>query len=556
MEAEQFVPLPSPLLSAQTDGGAATAATMQPSVWVATPPPGSPAVFTPYTSMAAFPATTANAQVVLPLESRDGVATKPTVYQHQQHTPRARASVELMPPPTATAHTAHHHRRVIDLKIKPESHCPYAGCKFQLQHTRHGDAASASSGAGGKGIAALLKDRWEWLTPIYHPVLAQGVPLCSCMLRRGVAANTANPTAGMLAVLARMLEDPLRSPYCPACPIRRDVLAEALLDYQFFSRKVRLYTEGAAPLTDSDIRRGAHEGVTANLLGLLESGAYSDIAIVVDAHNQSESQQVRFKCHKTVLAANSKSFAALFESAKAQSTGELRLQRTTPATLARYLYFCYSGDLPRKTVLQPEEYLMLAAVAHACKTESLRQFCVAMLQTTVTTNNVCELLLASQYYKEPSISALLLRFVGVHLRAVARGTSWERLLAGVTGKVGVIVKKLNVIASKRKSAGTSSLSKSQGKSAAMSKVRSNVESTTTTLTHARKVAPLSTLNKRGRHSPLSEKMETIHERVVTPSPTCAMASILAAGSGGGSDSLSLSAHLSTSTSTFSSLVAP
>ena len=88
---------------------------------------------------------------------------------------------------------------------------------------------------------------------------------------------------------------------------------------------------------------------------------------------------------------------------------------------------------------------MLGAVAHACKTEQLRQFCLTLLQATVTHHNVCDLLLVSQTHREPSQSKLLLQFLGVHLRAASKSKGWERMLQGMQGKAGVIVRKMSVI---------------------------------------------------------------------------------------------------------------
>lgn len=278
-----------------------------------------------------------------------------------------------------------------------------------------------------------------WGSQVYHPVLSKGQALCNCVVSKAHAMNPSNPASATLVLLADMLERPLQTKYCSSCPVQKDVLAEALLDYAFFARKARLYTAGAKPITAVDLRRGAHEAQTVNLVGLLETGAYSDITIVVDGP-----PQVTFKCHKSVLASKSQSFKSLFE-ANSQKV-ELRLQRTGAATFARYLYYCYSGELPRHCKLAAEEYLTLGAVAHACKTEHLRQFCVTMLQSTVTAQNVCDLLLKSQTHREPSQSALLLRFLGVHLRAASRTKGWDRMLQGMQGKAGIIVRKLSVIA--------------------------------------------------------------------------------------------------------------
>jgi len=331
-------------------------------------------------------------------------------------------------------------RRRVELLVPPTSTCPYAGCRFALQHAC---AEQASAGAPAA-------ERWVWASPVYHPVLCQGQALCSCIVTKAHAINPANPTAATLQILAAMLERPLETKYCPSCPVRRDVLSEALLDFPFFSRKARLHTVGAKPIAAADLKRGAHEAQAISLVGLLESGEFSDIVIVIDGTpgQLPASPQVTFKCHKSILAAKSQSFKALFE-ANSQKT-ELRLQRTGASTFARYLYYCYSGELPRQSKLTAEEYLMLGAVSHACKTEELRQFCVQLLQATVTHHNVCDLLLTSQTHREPAQSALLLRFLGSHLRAASKSKGWDRMLQGMQGKAGVIVRKMSVIAKNSK----------------------------------------------------------------------------------------------------------
>lgn len=62
--------------------------------------------------------------------------------------------------------------------------------------------------------------------------------------------NPSNPASATLVLLADMLERPLQTKYCSSCPVRKDVLAEALLDYAFFSRKAR-YVENATPFRPS-----------------------------------------------------------------------------------------------------------------------------------------------------------------------------------------------------------------------------------------------------------------------------------------------------------------
>lgn len=168
---------------------------------------------------------------------------------------------------------------------------------------------------------------------------------------------------------------------------------------------------------------------------LLKSGDFADVRIVI-----GEPPSKTFRCHRAVLAARSPAFVHLFKINKAG--GELRLRNTRPETFARYLHFCYTGEVPRSAELTAREYLELGFIAYTCKTEALRQFCATMLQAQLTVGNVSELLLVHQKFKEPAHTDILLRFITRHVRAVTSTKSWVKMARVMPGKIGVIVRKL------------------------------------------------------------------------------------------------------------------
>ena len=156
-------------------------------------------------------------------------ATATTVQQQQQQQAHAMAVTHALQKRQQQQQQQQQQvrRRRVELQVPPASTCPYAGCRFILQH------------ACAEQAAAPAAERWVWGSVVYHPVLSQGKALCSCVVKRAHAINPSNPTSATLQILAAMLERPLQTKYCPSCPIRREVLSEALLDYPYFSRKAR-----------------------------------------------------------------------------------------------------------------------------------------------------------------------------------------------------------------------------------------------------------------------------------------------------------------------------
>jgi hypothetical protein len=65
-----------------------------------------------------------------------------------------------------------------------------------------------------------------------------------------------------------------------------------------------------------------------------------------------------------------------------------------------------------------------------------------MLQSQLTVENVAELLLLHQTFKEPNHTEMLLRFITTHVRAVTKTKNWGKMARVMPGQIGVIVRKL------------------------------------------------------------------------------------------------------------------
>ena len=324
--------------------------------------------------------------------------------------------------------------RMFDVFMPPSllKGTPFAGCQLRLR-------------IEARGIE-WNQCRWTFASEIYHPLLHQGHALCACMHKHAYQRDRDDPAGAMMNILQKVVRQPGSYPYCSACKVNQAVLAESLVDPEFFARKARLRTPGARRLDDSDICHGRHETETALFKRMLQTGRHSDLRIIVMPGTEN-GKQVVFRCHRTILAAHSKAFATLFKTSA--DGGELRVENTNPQIFAIFLQFVYTGELPRKHCITPVEAIQLGSLAFTCNVSPLQKCCLVILRSSITVQNFATLLLANQKYREPVQTQLLLTFLGSNLSNILKMPGWSHLIQCMPGNVGGTLKMLGAAAAQR-----------------------------------------------------------------------------------------------------------
>eukprot|EP00039_Didymoeca_costata_P019307 m.337005 g.337005 ORF g.337005 m.337005 type:complete len:473 (-) comp18021_c0_seq1:173-1591(-) len=337
------------------------------------------------------------------------------------------------------------------------SSSPFAGCHFNMRVTLPSESASWE-----------LAD-YVWESEIYHPLLKKGKPLCGCIIRtaqrifqQGFAESC---QAAVLSIVAKLVESPIRWSMCPSCNPDMGILSEAMARPDFFNRKAKVHTPGAQKLTDADIVGGCDMQRTTPLSflsRLLTTGEFSDIDVFVyppstaELHDASNTRKVDgepreklknrtrptvFRCHRTILANKCKSFAAMFRNTV--DSGRIVIKNVEPKMFAKFLEFVYTDSIAGRESLTVQEFQQLGYIAHTCKVEDLRLFCLTVMQCGVSIDNICDLLVNNQRWKEPAHTEILLRFLSANLNQLVNTPAWCRLLSNVKGDALITLRKLS-----------------------------------------------------------------------------------------------------------------
>eukprot|EP00050_Salpingoeca_kvevrii_P015329 m.45759 g.45759 ORF g.45759 m.45759 type:complete len:373 (-) comp6262_c1_seq2:199-1317(-) len=227
----------------------------------------------------------------------------------------------------------------------------------------------------------------SWCSPIYHPLLVPNQRVCPCRLAG--AQSAASVLDAIAGALADMLARPHLHPPCPSCPTNPQALAELRADPAFFARKARAATPGTAPFPDDDLRRlaAADEGAM-DFSRLLTSGVFSDVKLIVG--------RSAFKCHRTVLAAQSPVLRHYFETTA--DHGRVVVPSARPHVFGRFLQHIYSGRLFGLEEIDADEHFELLLLASRYRVERLYQYEMVLASSLLCEDTAIDFaLLASAY---------------------------------------------------------------------------------------------------------------------------------------------------------------
>lgn len=135
----------------------------------------------------------------------------------------------------------------------------------------------------------------------------------------------------------------------------------------------------------------------------------------------------RFEAHKTILAARSKVFAAMFThemSEKLNSSFEIKdLEPKTVETMLQFIYTDKVDDLDLKVLVH-----QLLAAADKYNLERLKEICSAYMQKNMTIENVSRILRVADIYSILDLKNAAVRFVVSHRREVKNRHEFKNLL--------------------------------------------------------------------------------------------------------------------------------
>ena len=132
----------------------------------------------------------------------------------------------------------------------------------------------------------------------------------------------------------------------------------------------------------------------------LNTGQYSDFVVIGQ-------DGTKFRCHKIVLASQSKVFHAMFSAQNMQEASQARVQITDiqPHTLAALLKYLYTGDF------DGDQSSGLLVAADKYDLQPLRQTCETHLIKSLTKDNVVDLILLADRHNAAGLKTAALEYV-------------------------------------------------------------------------------------------------------------------------------------------------
>ncbi|XP_055842804.1 protein roadkill-like [Episyrphus balteatus] len=157
--------------------------------------------------------------------------------------------------------------------------------------------------------------------------------------------------------------------------------------------------------------------LASDLSNLLENKKFSDVTLVVDKHE--------FSAHKTILAARSVVFAAMFdhEEMEEQKLNRVTITDVDHEVLQEMLYFIYTGIAPNLKELAAD--LMVAADKYDL--EQLKVLCAEALFSKLKVETTAETLLLADMHCADELKEKTIDFFKSHAKEVIKTIEWKNL---------------------------------------------------------------------------------------------------------------------------------
>ena len=140
---------------------------------------------------------------------------------------------------------------------------------------------------------------------------------------------------------------------------------------------------------------------------IFENETFADFMIVA--------QEKEFKVHRAVLATASAVFEAMFLSQmKEQQENKMTIDDIEPDTVKEMLRFIYTGVV--HNIKEHAEKLLIAADKY--RLDSLKGFCGRELSTSIDTENVMNVFILADTYRDYELRNNALKFINKNLKAI------------------------------------------------------------------------------------------------------------------------------------------
>ncbi|XP_060586164.1 uncharacterized protein LOC132741914 [Ruditapes philippinarum] len=162
-----------------------------------------------------------------------------------------------------------------------------------------------------------------------------------------------------------------------------------------------------------------NKGLGACLLEMYNQSLWTDVIFRFKDH----AEVATIKAHKTVLAARSQVFQAMFFGPCADKNDQVELEHVTRETFDLFLRYVYSDtvDLSTETVFE------ILRTAHCYQVSSLVQFCAVFLMNVITTDNACDVLSNAMLYDLTALRDTCCSFIDNHALEVLKSDSFMNL---------------------------------------------------------------------------------------------------------------------------------
>lgn len=143
---------------------------------------------------------------------------------------------------------------------------------------------------------------------------------------------------------------------------------------------------------------------------LLESGAFSDVTLVV---GQPEQNKKELKVHRLLLSAFSPVFAAMFSHTETKEALEKRvvIEDVSAETMERLLRYIYIGKLEFDKKEKEKPLLEFMAAVDKYQVDLLKGECESRLLGMITVESVCTILMSADLHNASTLKKHCLDFV-------------------------------------------------------------------------------------------------------------------------------------------------
>ena len=163
-------------------------------------------------------------------------------------------------------------------------------------------------------------------------------------------------------------------------------------------------------------RAGVKSSYARDMLGLLESSAYSDVSFIARGE--------RVKAHRGILASRCPQFESLFQSQK-EGSSKAEFKVDCPAyAFRKTLEYLYTDMLDTTDDLVVGDVL---AIAQTYKLDHLKRLCEEHLHRNIDMSNVLTRLVIADAQQADVLRRACIRFITCNLKAVRQLTEFKNL---------------------------------------------------------------------------------------------------------------------------------